>query len=274
MNTDQIKELTDSIKKLPTKDDLNVLCDKLKDIFFHELSLRDLKITELEDKIITIQEQNKRTAEQNKKQIEDLTARVNSLNEKLNDQKINNERNEVNQVESTVKNNFNLVVIGDSIVKYVNVDKINPNGRNKLICIPGGTLHDIRNALISESKQSTIESVILNVGTNHIPYESPIEISRQLSSFCNEIRVKLPNTRLLFSGILPKVNDKYTSAISYINNRLYHTSRQIGFKLIMHKKFFLEDGTVNFNLLAKDRVHLSKHGVAVYGATLKYFFHH
>ena len=103
-----------------------------------------------------------------------------------------------------------MLVVSDSIVKDVIPDKINKGGRNKLICIPGGTLPQIRRAVIDECKQSHVVSLILNVGSNHIPFESPIKISNQLSMFCEEIRVNLPDTRLLFSGILPKMIDTQT----------------------------------------------------------------
>lgn len=271
-----IQDLTNAIKLLPTKDDLHDVYTKLKDLFFFELGLRDQKIADLEDSVNALKDQSKRAAEQNALTIQELKNELNLVSGKLTAIESNKNVNIPDEIPvvSTAKNKYDLLIIGDSIVKYVDPEKINPGGRNKLICIPGGTLPDIRNALIQESKDNYIDSLILNLGTNHLPVESPISISENISNFCAEIRQKLPNTRLLLSGILPKSSEHYTPSISFINNRLFKASKNYRFKLIMHKKFFHEDGSINFSLLSKDKIHLNKHGVAVFGSTLKYFFHH
>ena len=271
-----IEELTNAIKLLPTKDDIHEVYTKLKDLFFYELGLRDQKIADLEDTVNALKDQNKRAAELNAVSIQELKNEITQISGKLTAVEESKQKNIAEEIPvvSTAKNKLDLLIVGDSIVKYVNPEKINPGGRNKLICIPGGTLPDIRNALIYESKHNYIDSLVLNLGTNHLSFESPTSIGEQLSNFCAEIRQNLPNTRLLFSGLLPKTSDYYTPTVSFINNRLFQASKIHGFKLIMHKKFFYEDGSINFSLLSKDKIHLNKHGVAVFGSTIKYFFHH
>ena len=275
MNTEQLSELTNSIKKLPTKEDLNDVYTKLKDIFFQELSIRDQKIRDLEEKIVKLLENQKHTEEENCKAIDTLKSSIVKLESKSLERLPAGEKDTSSQEDEIDKEKIDLLVLGDSIVKHVDVEKIKPGGRNKCICIPGGTVHEIRNSLISESKKSEIGTLILNVGSNHVPYESPISISKQIISFCKEIRAVMPNTRLLFSGILPKLDDNLTPAINHANYRISRSSKENGYKVIIHKKFFLDDGSINYDLLSKnDFIHPNRHGVAVYGSTLKYFFYH
>ena len=277
MDENAIKNLTDAIKLLPSKDDLNGVYNKLKDLFFHELGLRDKKISELEEKIESLQDQNKRLSDLAANNFNEINEKIIKIEENLDSSKkavVTNIYKETPESEVIVKNKTELLIIGDSIIKYINTEKINPGGRNKHICVPGGTIQDIRRALISYSKENIIDCVILNVGTNHLSFESPVSVSDQLGLFCADIRSNLPGTRLLFSGILPKLDDGNTRGISFVNNQLFKLSKEHKFKIIFHKKFFKEDGTVNFDLYAKDGIHLNRHGVAVLGATLKYFYYH
>ena len=236
--------------------------------------MRDQRIQDLEEKVNSIQEQNKREKEASENEISRLKNKLEKLDKKFELKPVNTETPAKIQEEITVKNKLDVLIIGDSIIKHVDPEKINPGRRNKNICIPGGTLPDIRRALVAESKKNFIECLILNVGTNHLTFESPVSVSEQRANFCKEIRANLPDTRLLFSGILPKLYDEHSRGISFINNRLFKLSKEQSFKIIFHNKFYDANGYVNFDLLSKDRIHPNRHGVAVLGSTLKYFYYH
>ena len=49
---------------------------------------------------------------------------------------------------------IDLLVIGDSCVKHLDVNRLNPRGNNKLICKRGGKIRDIRDALMEEVSSS------------------------------------------------------------------------------------------------------------------------
>lgn len=270
MDENLIRDILETVKRLPTKEDLEILCQKLEESFQKELAKRDEKILELESKVNSLQDINKKNSElistyDNK--IKQIGERVHAIENNSAEIAVTPELHEV-----VVKNKLDLLVIGDSIIKYVDADKLNPGGKNKLICLPGGTIQDIRDRLIEVSKHNFIDNLIINVGINHIPLESPLAIINQLKKFFKEIKNNLPNTRLLYSGITPKTSKPLSRTISLINDELFKSSRNIGFKIIFHTRFFEEE--INSNLLAKDRIHLNKHGVAVFASTLKYFFHH
>ena len=83
MNSEQVKELSDSIKQLPTKKDLDGIYDRLKEFFSYEISLRDEKIIELENQVRSLQDQNKRIKKEHDVSIQVLKENIDKLNEKF-----------------------------------------------------------------------------------------------------------------------------------------------------------------------------------------------
>ena len=65
-----------------------------------------------------------------------------------------------------------LLIVGDSCVKYMDADKINPGGNNKLVCIRGGKANDIRNAIMEVNASHAVAHCVIHVDSNHIPEET------------------------------------------------------------------------------------------------------
>ena len=102
---------------LLTKDDLESSISELKMYFQEELAVRDSKIKELQKKVDTLQKE---------------------ISSKNNVQVSNS---------SPVKKELCLAIIGDSIVKYVDTEKICPGKQNIKKCIPGARVGDVRREL-------------------------------------------------------------------------------------------------------------------------------
>ena len=161
---EKLKPIEEKIKLFPTKDDLDFMFDAIKDFIKSELELRDDKIKALEERVFALE---------------------NTKESNINKPPISNFNSEVKHDQKDV---LDLLVIGDSLVRHVDVNKINENGTNKLICIPGGKIQDIRRKLIDTNNSFNIQKLVLCVGSNHIPDEPPDILSRNLLEFVSDVR--------------------------------------------------------------------------------------
>ena len=157
--------------------------------------------------------------------------------------------------------NIDLLVIGDSCVSHLDVNRMYRGKRNKLICIRGGMIDDIRNAIKKTYAHHSITNCVVHVGTNHTPTEEPNVVSAKIISLMKELRSNMPQTGLHFSAILPKYNSSWLPGIDTINKRVCMASRVLGYSFIQHKRFASE-GDINSLLLSKDGIHPSYKGVA------------
>lgn len=257
------KKVTDIIKDVlaPVLSKLDILCTKndiekisteLRDYYEKELSKRDTKIAMLEDKVTDL---NNAIIRQ-KSEIDDMYTKISS-----NIKAINSKVTEKN----APKPLRDLVILGDSMVKHVDVDKVNQGGCNEIFCHPGARIEKI----ISEAKhvhsKYHVEELLLCVGTNHITADNPEPpevVTDKLCRMIKEIRCNMPETKLYVTGILPKWNDRFTPGISFINDNLFKLQSTCGFKYISTRKF-LKEGEIDTSLFSKrDMVHLNFKGVA------------
>ena len=124
---------------------------------------------------------------------------------------------------------------------------------------------------VESHKKENISKLVLCVGTNHIPEESPDLVANNLLSLINEIRTHMPDTKLLVSSILPKINKNFLRGIDYINYVLSQQSKTLGFRLINNSQF-CTDGQFDNTLFSNDMLHLSRKGVIQLGRNIKYNF--
>ena len=85
----------------------------------------------------------------------------------------------------------------------------------------------------------------------------------------NEMKIKMPNTKIFVSDILPKMGTIFNNGLQRLNNKLYYASKNMGFKVINHFQFCV-DGKIVDNFYARDQIHLSRGGVARLGCNFKY----
>ena len=158
-----------------------------------------------------------------------------------------------------------LVIVGDSLVKHIDVDRVNQGGCNELFSHPGAKIDKILAEVKNCLKKFDMEEILLCVGTNHIRKknsEDPDAVIAKLMGMVEQIRWNAPNTRVYLTGILPKFNDSFTPTINHINDSLFNLQNTYGFKYISTRKFF-KDGCMDTSLFTKrDQVHLNYRGVA------------
>ena len=156
--------------------------------------------------------------------------------------------------ENVPREDVDLLVIGDSIIKH-----INEGGVNIHKCVLGGRVSDIREELIELNRSKRIKKVIMHVGTNNFPNQSPSQVLRKILALVKEVRDNMPDTKLLVSAILPKHADSLLYGINCINYNLRASSRALGFKFISNSQF-VKNGDADTSLMAQDGLHLSRMG--------------
>lgn len=105
--------------------------------------------------------------------------------------------------------------------------------------------------------------VVLLIGSNHVNGYTIEEISDGVKAICCRIRTKLPETKILVLGILPRGDA--TAAAAYRLNKANEEASKIAddkfiFYLNCSEKFLDKDGNVSRTLMVADGVHLTKEG--------------
>ena len=255
----------ESLLNLPTKSDLNSELQQLfesvtihvgeelakRDAKFEsELKIRDDRISNLEQKMDEIIKQEKKFPSSDKPQQPSVYV----------PQKF--------QSEDRAREDIDVCLIGDSLIRHIDLEKINPNGPNKMLCKPGGKIGDVRDQLKSVSGDN-VKRLILCTGTNHIPSEKPSEIATQLVNLVRDAKLNLPDTQVFVSAILPKYGKSCANGNNFINRKLFEASKFYNFDLIFNLQFQV-NGFQNDSLYAMDGLHLNKRGVARLAMNFKY----
>ena len=167
------------------------------------------------------------------------------------------------------KEELDLVICGDSIVKSIQPDLINPGKDNKLICLPGGKISHIRKAVIELSKSHTVKHLVLHVASNDTSSDPPAVVIRNMRSLIKEIKHNMPTTTLHISAVLPKINSSWLRGLNEINKGLYESEIEMGYCFIQHPKF-ASQGHIDDSLYSGDAIHLNKRGVAQLAIDIKY----
>ena len=172
------------------------------------------------------------------------------------------------EIQDAIKQPLDLLVISDSICKYLKLDLINPARENKLTCRPGAKIPEVRQALISIQSQYQINKLVIHVMTNQIPDETPEDIARQMIEFIDEIKSNMPETELFISSVLPKCHWTWLKGINCLNKIIWDACISHNFYVIQHLNF-VNRGRINIDLFCDDALHLSHLGVKQMGMDIK-----
>lgn len=183
-------------------------------------------------------------------------------------------------VDQAKKGGINVVFLGDSITKgwsgagkeiweatYKPLGAANfgigaDSTRQVLWRIENGTVDGI-----------TPKVVVLMIGTNNLYADNNSgtneEIAQGIEEIVKRLRVKLPATKVIVIGILPRENGKFAARIDAINAiaAKLDDGKSVRF-LDLTSKFQEPNGTVKADLYTKDLVHLQKPGYEVISASL------
>ena len=138
-------------------------------------------------------------------------------------------------------------------MKFVDAKKSERSKRN------GNYLYSRRENITYFTKVETakhthdIKKMIIHVGGNHIPHESPDSVMLKLQQMLTKIRTIMPNTKLYYSLVLPRINDNCIPGINKINRGI--TSFCDNGISVIHHSNFGNNGSINCHLFRKDIIH-------------------
>ncbi len=182
------------------------------------------------------------------------------------------------------KNDISVVFLGDSITQgwndtgkaiwdknYAPLGAVNygvggDTTRQVLWRIQNGEVDNIKPKL-----------VVLKIGTNNLYNDynagSDEEIAAGIGAIVGLLRQKLPDTKILLLGLLPRENTYFTGRTMHINKLIEPLAdgKTIRF-LDMTKQFQTEPGKVKTELYNRDQLHLTEKGYEVWAATMKPLF--
>ena len=104
---------------------------------------------------------------------------------------------------------------------------------------------------------------VVMIGSNHVNGYTVEEIADGIKAVCCRIRTKLPNTKILLLGILPR-GDASAAAAYRLNKASEVSSKIVDNRMIYYlnvsERFLDKDGNVSKEMTVVDRVHLSSQG--------------
>ena len=157
------------------------------------------------------------------------------------------------------------LLIGDSLLRDLDSEIINPGGDTTIKCLPGARPADVVDEFRRISETHSYKRIIVHVGSNLVPKFSESHVSAKVVECMESIKNLSPRSKLAFSQILPKEGDHLINQINRINNQVWRSGTcgpdRTRFGAIPHAKFFCGRwGAVDCDLFARDGVHLSPQG--------------
>ena len=163
---------------------------------------------------------------------------------------LNNENFRINTVD------FNIKIIGDSMVKYQAETLKYKTGKDvEGTCLPGAGIAEITRTL--QHTNTHHSGLVTQVGTNDIGYKEEIEIKQNYRALLNTMKQCRGGAILI--GILPKGGDKY----GLFNDDAYYYNQWLKQECIGRGIIFLDFWRKFYNdwsMYGKDGIHASRKG--------------
>ena len=176
---------------------------------------------------------------------------------------------------SSKKNHHDLLLIGDSIVKHCRGDAINPGKDTIIACHPGARSDKIAAEFKKLTENNTYDKIIVHCGINFVPQHSPTYVCDKIVDLLETVKGLAPNSKLAFSGLLPKIGPEFLPGINAINNTIFRasTNKHSAFQFIHHRNYIVDrKGLIDSSMFSRsDGIHLSKRGVGALERSLHDF---
>ena len=95
----------------------------------------------------------------------------------------------------------NILIVGDSIIKGIDIQRFDKTGDTFINTIRGGTIEHIAN-FISRLKPKALNIVVCLMGTNNLQGCLTIEIVTQIKSLVQRMKIKFPTAKVVLSTII------------------------------------------------------------------------
>ena len=165
----------------------------------------------------------------------------------------------VPEIPTNSREHIDLLLIGDSIIKYIDASKLS-SGTVRKICIPGVRVDFLFSKIVELNLKYVFKRVVFHVGTNYIPSNSRRFIIKELTGFLDGLHHFIPETDFVLSEILPRTSSLYMEGIDHINQEMRDHSIDNGMGHI-HHGYFGKSAETDHRSICWDGVHLNFHGV-------------
>lgn len=158
-----------------------------------------------------------------------------------------------------------IVIIGDSMTKYIQGDKLARNHNVKSMSFSGATVEDT-NDFIKPVLRRKPQKVILHVGTNNVRNDNAKKIKQKLVKLVDDIKKDNPSLDIGISSIIHRGDDlSLNSKIDQVNCQIetYCEEKHFG---------FINNDNVNVeHCLNRSGVHLNRKGTSILVSNFKKF---
>lgn len=199
---------------------------------------------------------------------------ISDLNSKIDSLISANDLMDTPQLENVEKVEHDLLLIGDSIVRHVDSESINPGGDTEVKCLPGARPDDVVNEFRKMSQHNSYKRIIVHVGSNLIPKFSRSYTAAKVTECLEMVKELSPQSRIAFSPILPKDGDHLLAGIDEVNHRVIQSGQtgpiRTRFGFANHARCMQDNlGHVDPGLFVDDGIHLSRRGIKAFEYSLK-----
>jgi len=115
--------------------------------------------------------------------------------------------------------------------------------------------------------------VVLKIGTNNLYGDAnagtDAEIAKGIEAIVTVLRKKLPKTKILLLGVLPRQNEYFSGRVRKINEKIAKLDDGKAVRYLdMGSSFLDAPGKIKSNLYNKDQLHLAKPGYEAWAAAM------
>src|SRR5262245_52702348 len=181
-----------------------------------------------------------------------------------------------NFVERAKRGNVDLLFLGDSITQGWNENEVWKRfygPRNAANFGIGGdrTQHVLWRIQNGELDGIEPKVVVLMIGTNNASSGTPDEIAQGITAVVEELRRRLPKSRLLLLGVFPRSQrlDALRDRLNSVNAKIAKLDDGSNVKFLdIGKAFLNEDGTISREIMP-DYLHLSRKGYRIWADAME-----
>ena len=145
-----------------------------------------------------------------------------------------------------------IVIIGDSIIRHINPQKVSSKTVQKYI-FPGKTADEISNQIDSMKTRIHPSHVIIHAGTNDIPVQNSNECTTNIEKLAGKAKSKFPNAKIGLSGITLRQDVDVNDKINQTNENIRNLCTEQGYT-------FIDNGNIDPSGLNNSKLNLNAKG--------------
>ena len=159
-----------------------------------------------------------------------------------------------------------LVIIGDSIIKHINPQKLSSKTVKKYTFL-GKTADEISSPIESMKTGIHPSHVIIHAGTNDIPVQNSNECTTNIEKLAGKAKSKFPIAKIGLSGLTLRQDVDVNDKINQTNENIRNLCTEQGYT-------FIDNGNIDPSGLNNSKLHLNAKGTAYLAVNLIKFIRH